>query len=562
MPLLRVSDFCRRQNPQQIPICLTQTTTNNQQDDISVGYTSTRVFASLSLREGSLVFLCRPSKKVILRLKLDPSREGEESNKEPDTSFLRVAPVVATNLGLWHDSDRSGTLRLEDDCWLETTVEQPVFATSIALRPLGRCAKSWPRFFEGQPEEDDNSNWVFPPAKSLIQPSNLISVYNAKNQAVFYYEVLEVVPQDDSKNVTSASFFQTLSSTEFVLDRSPLGAVVRRLPPLLESHASGKPLQLGLPPHPNISELTRSLQHLPPSPSETVLHVIGNDRDHHVRVAVETAAHLAGMQCLSIRGLAAFAHHRGHDVRTGSLADQLAGFQAAVNYIRQERMEPCVLHIYDFETELSSIDQPMRHEQEERFWSKWMGIRPVTSRRPGEQRMIQSDSTKTTADLTESNSTFAPNMTLVLSTSSPLKPGPLMEKLVFASINLELPDLAYTKYLWEGAHWDDELIELLPGRSAREILGLRQNFLSDSAKKDTEGGVAVQKLRDCCAKSDEERRKNSSNLAQISNVHWEDVGGLAHVRREIMDAIELPLKHPHLFPKNGGRSGILLYGTW
>jgi peroxin-6 len=67
-------------------------------------------------------------------------------------------------------------------------------------------------------------------------------------------------------------------------------------------------------------------------------------------------------------------------------------------------------------------------------------------------------------------------------------------------------------------------------------------------------------LCELCRELDDNRRKQSSKIAQISNVHWEDVGGLAHVQREILDAIELPLKHPHLFPKNSGRSGILMYG--
>lgn len=51
----------------------------------------------------------------------------------------------------------------------------------------------------------------------------------------------------------------------------------------------------------------------------------------------------------------------------------------------------------------------------------------------------------------------------------------------------------------------------------------------------------------------------NSKSALIPNVKWEDVGGLSHVREEIMDTIELPLKYPHLFGKSK-RSGILLYG--
>lgn len=42
---------------------------------------------------------------------------------------------------------------------------------------------------------------------------------------------------------------------------------------------------------------------------------------------------------------------------------------------------------------------------------------------------------------------------------------------------------------------------------------------------------------------------------------WEDIGGLEDVKRSILDTVELPLKHRHLFA--GGlrrRSGVLLYG--
>jgi hypothetical protein len=30
-------------------------------------------------------------------------------------------------------------------------------------------------------------------------------------------------------------------------------------------------------------------------------------------------------------------------------------------------------------------------------------------------------------------------------------------------------------------------------------------------------------------------------------VRWDDVGGLADVKREILDTVQLPLRHPHLF---------------
>ncbi|TPX47190.1 hypothetical protein SeLEV6574_g02797 [Synchytrium endobioticum] len=54
---------------------------------------------------------------------------------------------------------------------------------------------------------------------------------------------------------------------------------------------------------------------------------------------------------------------------------------------------------------------------------------------------------------------------------------------------------------------------------------------------------------------------DSIGAPKIPNVSWDDVGGLAHVKRTVLDTIQLPLEHPELFA--GGvkkRSGILLYG--
>ncbi len=49
---------------------------------------------------------------------------------------------------------------------------------------------------------------------------------------------------------------------------------------------------------------------------------------------------------------------------------------------------------------------------------------------------------------------------------------------------------------------------------------------------------------------------------EVPNVTWEQIGGLEEVKREIREAVELPLKHPEKFEKLGIRPvrGILLFG--
>ncbi len=41
---------------------------------------------------------------------------------------------------------------------------------------------------------------------------------------------------------------------------------------------------------------------------------------------------------------------------------------------------------------------------------------------------------------------------------------------------------------------------------------------------------------------------------------WDDVGGLAEVKADVLDTIQLPLQHPELFTAGLQRSGVLLYG--
>lgn len=44
-----------------------------------------------------------------------------------------------------------------------------------------------------------------------------------------------------------------------------------------------------------------------------------------------------------------------------------------------------------------------------------------------------------------------------------------------------------------------------------------------------------------------ESYSESIGAPKIPNVSWNDIGGLAHVKSDILDTIQLPLNHPELF---------------
>lgn len=44
-----------------------------------------------------------------------------------------------------------------------------------------------------------------------------------------------------------------------------------------------------------------------------------------------------------------------------------------------------------------------------------------------------------------------------------------------------------------------------------------------------------------------ESYSESIGAPKIPVVSWDDVGGLAHVKSDILDTIQLPLEHPELF---------------
>jgi vacuolar protein-sorting-associated protein 4 len=53
----------------------------------------------------------------------------------------------------------------------------------------------------------------------------------------------------------------------------------------------------------------------------------------------------------------------------------------------------------------------------------------------------------------------------------------------------------------------------------------------------------------------------SSIVSEKPNVHWDDVAGLDAAKKELQEAVVLPIKFPQLFEgKRKPRRGMLLYG--
>ena len=440
-----MSKFCRRQTPQQVPVSLSSSIFLHQTSgvpavaDDSIGYVSLEILVRLSVQEGSLAVLSRSqgdSSTVVLRLRL----LSDES--QSNLNILQVSPIVETNLGIISTSTSGGENNNHEGFCLQGIYDEPRFAQEVVLRPLGR-PPSWPEFWKDDDEEDDDS-WIFPPSNTRVQPYHLLSVYDSKHEKVYYYEVLKIVAEQQQEVMNdyddSTACFLTSSSTKFQLDSAPLSSMTRRLPPLishLQFYQGCKINSNVVAPYPNLSQLKTALASIfstsascpqvPPASqllrsdipkirsNEKILHIIGTYHEHNVRNVVETAARQVGMQCLSIRGLASFAHHQGEVVSTGSLVDQLAGLQAALDMIQSKRMEPCVLHLYDLDDELSR-DVPQRHEEEKRFWAKLMLA--LEGNGPEKEECNKNG-----------KFLYTPKLMIVISTSAPLKPGPWMEKL-------------------------------------------------------------------------------------------------------------------------------------
>jgi len=100
----------------------------------------------------------------------------------------------------------------------------------------------------------------------------------------------------------------------------------------------------------------------------------------------------------------------------------------------------------------------------------------------------------------------------------------------------------------------DEQIEIeLDGRTAMIYRGKLAPEKGERVVLDMTGCVAIRNLG-----RDEERFRFDAT----SGISWDDIGGLKDVKSQMIEAIELPHRHPELYEKYGKKpvAGVLLYG--
>ena len=263
---------------------------------------------------------------------------------------------------------------------------------------------------------------------------------------------------------------------------------------------------------------------------------------------------LVGMRIIHIRGLAAFGYRAQSILAdktslqsiTGSTRDKLIGLVAAIDCAR--RSAPCILHLSLDGEVLSSENKEEERENQIRLLL-----------------CLQEELKQSNWALSQySNIEAVPSVQVVLSSSKPIKDCVLCSNIIHDVVEINPPDINYARVLWSDDRSFDALyLEYLQGRCAKEILYIKyvlgDRFHNSSLQELTQNTINIcRTIEDKMIGAFHDKGSNRG-LCIVPDVRWEDVGGLEHVRKEIFDAIELPLKYPDLFI-NQKRRGILLHG--
>ncbi|KAL7576919.1 hypothetical protein ACA910_006677 [Epithemia clementina (nom. ined.)] len=613
MSILRLSDFCAKPfEPQRVEIKVISGTGDSPADGCPISaVTNFGLLRRLAVAEGSLVLIRRwtplgqlegngkdesgtnnaricndfqnvsllwqKKQQITIAVRLFAVHDMNDNRDESkDTIYIHL--LTAINLGIVPTLSSDGTD--EEPSAIDEFVVAPELrriqelpvAQNVTLRQWGRPLQL-PSLFQSKRANNksktlssSNSNDAWAAPTCFLQPGKLVAVSqhdsgdDAGTATVSYYQIVEVLSDTDKDAGMEQSLWvnkyvhkpdvKTLSDNiSYALFRSDRNTLYRfetmarpwnspRLPSLF-GHSSPPP------PHPNVSQFLQAMR-LPATatPSQRILVALGAQLEHDIDCAVRTAATHLGRQCLVVQGLAAHAHRCTGLVRSASLVDKLAGMKIALD--QAFKAAPCVLLVMDFDLEFTRQDIRLCHDEESRFWSI------LTSSVNGIELTATLDH-----GLAE-----VPSVIVILSMTQMPPRGPLLEHLIWEPIRLLRPDSAYGKFLWNRVKAPPlaGMWSLLQGRTAEEITELAQQVAEVASFLDGEEIDAMSLLQTQIEKLNKQGRSQTS-MSLIPQVKWGDVGGLDHVRNEILETIELPLRYPKLFSTStAGRSGVLLYG--
>jgi SpoVK/Ycf46/Vps4 family AAA+-type ATPase len=520
---------------------------------------------------------CESSRRSVLaRIQVPVTTEYHNNAGEPeiDDSVIYIDPLFAINLGCYDAPvallSNSGTTVAKTVLRVQSMPEifaaAPVGVTArnaVTLRLVSLPRRIFPGGANAHTRGADTLPPPLPPVGTLLQSSTLIGVASGHNVEYFYEVQIPTAKEeeeadDDDKRGTYSEYLVTTADTHFTVlgTETKNAAWAPLLPPVTTIHSPPG----GAIVHPNARDLLREFWTMSkmtpswrPAAAQCIWHLRGTRYEHDSTQLVETVAQQLGRSCLAVAGLAAAAVLYADEddpppVTTGGWVDKLQGLRCVLR--RALTQAPSVLLLNRLDEEFTqSATRPV---DESRLWN--LIVETLT--------------------IPEASSTAAspwartPPVIVVLMTREALPVGPIRQNLWHPSIPLALPDAAYIEYLWTNYPESESSFipvniepsrkslpmetvqQLLQGRNAGEILDIRREWLWSSQD---DAGAALESL---CQQRDDARRHRSGRIAPV---FWSDVGGLEHVRREILDAIELPLQYPVLFG-SARRSGILLYG--
>ncbi|KAA8494064.1 Peroxisome biogenesis protein 6 [Porphyridium purpureum] len=112
---------------------------------------------------------------------------------------------------------------------------------------------------------------------------------------------------------------------------------------------------------------------------------------------------------------------------------------------------------------------------------------------------------------------------------------------------------------------ENELVSKTAGRPFLEFIFLVSDFISRVAQAAAKDALSDEFQHRCVeiAKDISSRHQQAlgSTSARVVKVNWADIGGVNYAKQEILDVVELPLRHPELFQSGvKKRSGLLFYG--